>query len=126
MVSTATYEAALKRANDEGLYIRDFGADAHGTYWQVVNPKYSSGWYTVRLHPSGRYLTCNCAAGQRGQIDKPCKHRAYVHAWEVERREEGASQADVDDQNRADAHSLRYELSALTRQRDDDRWLNGR
>lgn len=123
MVPTATYEAALKRANDEGLYIRDFGADAHGTYWQVVNPKYLNGWYTVRLAESGRALTCNCPAGERGTY---CKHRAYVHAWEVERREEGASQADVDDQNRADAHSLRYELSALTRQRDDYRWLNGR
>lgn len=127
MVPTATYEAALKRAHDEHLYIREFGSDASGMYWQVVNPKYSSGWYTVRN--AGRVLTCNCEAGRKKGVY--CKHRAYAHEWETERRggtryvaEERAR--DIEDQNRADAYSLRYELSAITQQRDADRFLNGR
>lgn len=65
------YERALQRAVDENLEVtllESWGA-------HVANPKYTSGYYTVRF--AGRAMSCNCQAGQR---DIYCKHRAIVRA----------------------------------------------
>jgi hypothetical protein len=70
------YERALNRAHAEGIVIVGNASYPDGRRsWDVFNPKYSEGWYTVRQDRAGAPLTCNCEAGRHGTL---CKHTALV------------------------------------------------
>jgi hypothetical protein len=74
------YERALKRAEAEGIVIVGDSISPDGRRsWDVFNPKYSEGWYTVRQARAGVPLTCKCDAGRHSTL---CKHVARVIADE--------------------------------------------
>lgn len=79
----ANYEQSLKRAHDEGYFIRT----SEPGKWTVTNDAKLSmaEWYTVRL--SGRVLECDCLAGEHGVY---CKHRALVHDYIVRQIQQAA------------------------------------